>query len=304
MQLAKRLPVGLGSLRLAVLCLAAVSVSLPMAWISLAKLCLLLTLLLCAFTPRAKAHPTPVYTRLLSPWLVLTAILLFALSVSWTEVHLALASTMLVKHGTLILLLAFVYLIRSRKEAATVLQAFVLGQLLVLLSSWLLGFGLSLPWVWNDQHARSTHNVVFSASYLDQSIMMAALAGLLWHLRSAWNWPKALTLLLALSAWMAPLVLLEGRTGQLACFSVGLLIVYWALPKRWRHLAMLVLPLLLALVLALGSERISSRFALVFQESVGFAQQGNTNTSSGWRINAWHRSLQAIAQQPVTGHGV
>ena len=304
MQQTKRIPVGMSSLRLAVLCLAAISVSLPMAWISLAKLCLLLTVLLLAFTAKPEANQAPAYTRLLSPWLVLASILLFALSLCWTEVNLALASTVLVKHSKLILLLAFVYAIRNRAEAATVLKAFIGGQLFVLLSSWMLGLGLPLPWVLNDQNSRGTHNVVFSESYLDQSIMMAALAGVLWQLRSTWKWPTALTLVLALLALLNPVVLLEGRTGQVAGFCVLLLALFWALPKPWRTAGMVVLPLLLALVLALGSERISSRFALVYQESVGYAQQGDTVSSSGWRINAWHRSLQAIAQQPVTGHGV
>ncbi|MCX8516865.1 MAG: O-antigen ligase family protein, partial [Rhodoferax sp.] len=304
MQQTKRLPVGMGSLRLTVLCLAAASVSLPMAWISLAKLGLLLTVLLLAFTARSEASQAPAYTRLLSPWLVLASLLLFALSLCWTQVNLALASAMLVKHGKLILLLAFVYAIRNKAEAATVLKAFIWGQLFVLLSSWLLGLGLTLPWVLNDQNSRGTHNVVFSESYLDQSIMMAALAGVLWQLRSTWKWPTALTLVLALLALLNPVVLLEGRTGQVAGFCVLLLALFWALPKPWRTAGMVVVPLLLALVLALGSERISSRLAQVYQESVSYAQQGNTDTSSGWRINAWHRSLQAIAQQPVTGHGV
>ena len=294
----------MGSLRLAVLCLAAISVSLPMAWISLAKLSLLLTVLLLAFTARPEASQTPAYTRLLSPWLVLASLLLFALSLCWTQVNMALASAMLVKHGKLILLLAFVYAIRNKAEAATVLKAFAGGQLFVLLSSWLLGLGLTLPWVLNDQNSRETHNVVFSESYLDQSIMMAALAGVLWHLRREWRWPTVLTLILALLALLNPFFLLEGRTGQVAGFCVLLLALFWALPKPWRTAGMVVLPLLLALVLALGSERISSRFALVYQESVGYAQQGDTVSSSGWRINAWHRSLQAIAQQPVTGYGV
>ena len=29
-----------------------------------------------------------------------------------------------------------------------------------------------------------------------------------------------------------------------------------------------------------------------------------TDTSSGWRLNAWQRSIQAIQEQPVLGHGV
>jgi O-antigen ligase len=62
--------------------------------------------------------------------------------------------------------------------------------------------------------------------------------------------------------------------------------------------------LLLALTIAMGSNKISKRFTEVAHEAQNYSQHGATDTSSGWRLNAWRRSIQAIGIKPFIGYGV
>jgi O-antigen ligase len=57
-------------------------------------------------------------------------------------------------------------------------------------------------------------------------------------------------------------------------------------------------------MLAGGANRVSNRLSAVVHESQDYSQNGDTTSSSGWRLNAWRRSLQAIAARPWTGYGV
>jgi O-antigen ligase len=78
----------------------------------------------------------------------------------------------------------------------------------------------------------------------------------------------------------------------------------WALPKRHQLAAFIGTPLVLIFGLYLGSSQVQGRLVKIALESQSYAQQANTDSSSGWRINAWSRSVQAIAESPWYGHGV
>jgi len=62
----------------------------------------------------------------------------------------------------------------------------------------------------------------------------------------------------------------------------------------------------LLLGLSLGSAQVHERVTKIFREAQNFAQTQHVaeNDSSGWRLNAWMRSLQAIEEKPLQGHGV
>jgi O-antigen ligase len=53
-----------------------------------------------------------------------------------------------------------------------------------------------------------------------------------------------------------------------------------------------------------GSAQVKERVSKIVEESQNYATQVNSDSSSGWRLNAWHRSLQAIQTSPGLGHGV
>ncbi len=292
-----------GNLRLYVVCFAALAASLPMAWVTLSKLLLFTTTLGYLITWNFQGANKPSQLGLHTTKVLLLIVLAFATSLLWTEVSMDFALGMLVKHIKLLQILLLVYLLRSVNEAHLALKIFVFAQIFILVSSWMLAAGIPVPWVFNKQDL-ATHYVVFSESYLDQSIMLAMLAGLVWHLHTEWKWSRYLAASIALAALLGVLLLLPGRTGYVACFVVAGLAAMWGLPKRMRWALVVGAPLLLALVVVAGSNKISERFTAVVHESQNYSQHGATDTSSGWRLNAWRRSLQAIERKPLFGYGV
>ena len=291
--------------RLFVVCFAALAASLPMAWVSLSKVLLFTTTLVLMLTALIRGSDTRTQLPMLTTRLVLIALAAFAASLLWTEVDLEFALGMLIKHAKLLQVVLLVYLIRSPREASLALKVFAFGQIFILVSSWLLAAGIALPWVRNDQTSLATHYVVFSESYLDQSIMLATLAAVVWHLKSDWNWSRPVAAAIALAALLDVLLLLPGRTGYMACFAVVLLALLWSLSPRLRWALLVLAPVALATVLvAVGANRVSARLSAVVQESRDYSQHGDTTSSSGWRLNAWRRSVQAIELRPWTGYGV
>ena len=293
-----------GNLRVYVVCFAAMAASLPMAWVTLSKLLLFTTTLGYLLTWNFQGANKPSQLGLHTTKVLLFIVFAFTCSLLWTEVAFDFALGMLLKHVKLLQILLLVYLIRSVREAHLALKVFTAAQIFILVSSWLLAAGISLPWVLNNQADIKTHYVVFSESYLDQSIMLATLAGVVWHLHTEWKWSRAVAALIALAALLNVLLLLPGRTGYLACFVVLGLASLWGLPSKVRWALVLALPVVLALTMLTGFNKISARFTEVVHETQDYSQHGDTATSSGWRLNAWHRSIQAIELKPWTGYGV
>ncbi len=286
--------------RLALVCLAAVSVSLPMAWISLAKVLVVVTAIGCWSTAAIRRQAT-FGTRWWTPRAVLVALGALALSSLWTDASSADTITIMSRHAKLLEVILLAVLIRNAREARIAVLALVFGQTFLLLSSWALRLGVHVPW----QADSATANVVFS-TYLDQSIMFATTASVLWHLRKEGLWPEWLGALLAALALANSLLVLEGRSGYLVALSAIALAAMWAMPSRWRVAALIATPVLALAALALGSAQVQERVSKIFAESQHFAQtqQVGESDSSGWRLNAWKRSVQALAQKPLFGHGI
>lgn len=287
------------SIRLILICLAAVSVSLPIAWISLAKILLVIAGLVYLVTDAVAGKPHFATTHSLTFKAILATLLAFFASLMWTSIGMDTALLALVKHAKLVVILLLIYLIRTRREARLGAIAYAGGQSFVLLSSWLLAAGASLPWV-TDPNGKY---VVFS-SYLDQSIMLATTAAVLWHLRQENLWPRWIAGLLAAAALLNTVLLLDGRTGYVVAIAMLSLAVMWAMPKRFRAIALLAAPILALTVMYWGSSNVQERVSRIFKESQSYSQQAETQTSSGWRLNAWQRSIAAIRESPWHGHGV
>jgi O-antigen ligase len=102
------------------------------------------------------------------------------------------------------------------------------------------------------------------------------------------------------------LLLLEGRTGYLVALTSLSLGVMWAMPRRLRLATLVATPLIVLVALSLGSAQVQQRVTKIIDESQDYAktQHGSVESSTGWRLNAWHRSLQAINEKPWIGHGV
>ena len=221
------------------------------------------------------------------------------MSLFWTESLTSIGVWALVKHAKLLEVLLLVLLIQSVGDAKTGISALMLGQSFLLLSSWLLAFGVPIPWTLDP----AGKYVVFS-SYLDQSIMFASMAAVAWHLRNEGLWPKWVSTLFTVAALLNVFFLLEGRTGHVVGVVVFSLIVMWSVPKPYRYIAFGITSVLLSLVLYVYSLAFNTRLSGVVTESQQYAQKTDVQTSAGWRLNAWHRSLEAIQEKPLLGHGI
>jgi len=289
------------NVRLVVVCLAALSVSLPIAWISLAKVLLFFLGLVYLIVSHWTRHRDTALQRLWTTYAVLGSVVVFAFSLLWTHADMASALYSLVKHAKLMGILLVLYFVRTAHEARMGLLFYAGGQGFLLLSSWMLFVGIPIPWVADT----ATGNVVFS-TYLDQSIMLATAAAVFWHLRQDGLWPHWLGAAAALLALANALLLLEGRTGYLVALTTLTLSLVWALPRRFRFATMVVTPLVVLLGLFLVSAQVQERVTKIVSESVNYSksQQVAAQDSSGWRLNAWRRSLQAMDAEPFNGHGV
>ena len=287
--------------RLFVVCLAALTVSLPIAWISLSKFLLFVIGLVFLLSNYWTERRDTVLQRLWTTRALLGIMLVWAVSLLWTQADMEQALNSYVKHAKLIGILLMVSLIYTAKEARTVTRYFAIGSAFLLISSWLMFVGVPIPW---DAHA-PTKYVVFS-TYLDQSIMFAAAAAVFWHLRDEGLWPRWPGVVLAVLALVNVLLLLDGRTGYVVALTVLSMALMWAMPKRLRLVTLIVTPIILLGGLTLGSSKVQERVSVAMQEARDYAvvSRVGTDTSIGWRLNAWHRSLQAMQEKPLMGTGV
>jgi len=299
----------LARLRLYSLCFLALSVSLGVALVSLAKLMLLIAVLLQALTDvrqRHRATATQSAGTLPWPsslWWGAAALLWMGLSMAWSSAPADAAWLSLSRHARWLVLPAAFYLLRAGTPAWPVLQCLVAGQLFVLLSSWLMVLGIPLPWAIS---VMSPDNAVVFTSTIEQPITCTLMMLVVWYFRDQWPVPYrrfAVWAVLALTSANVLLVV-TGRTGQMALLLAWVFILVGVSPRRYRW-SVLLLPALVALGVGLGSERMQQRW-LKASSDVMALQQGplKAENSLGFRIDAWQKSGQAVAEKPIVGHGV
>lgn len=214
------------------------------------------------------------------------------------------ALSIFVKHAKLLGILLLIFLIRTEREARLAIGFLAAGQLFVLIASWVLASGI-LPFLHSDSTTNpANRSVVFAESYLDQSIMFATMAAIFWHLAPERFWPRWLAGLVALAALSNVLLLLPGRTGYLVALAMLSLAAMWAMNKRLRLITLIATPLVVVMGLYFSSAQVRERISQVIVESQSYTKQVETTSSSGWRLNAWRRSVQAIYERPWNGYGV
>jgi|GEM_PF-665481 len=233
-------------------------------------------------------------------WAVLLALAYMALSVLWSAVAPVEALWSWSRHARILTILVLLCLITSPIEARAVLRVFIWGQLFVVLSAWMLVFKLPVPWatgIWQGSYA------VFS-SYLEQGISQAVLVALLWFWRDQVFGPRGrwLAVACALATAVLTIGLMPGRSGHLVLLGVLTFAFFHQLPRRFVWAALLVPALSVALVFQFSAP-FQERMNLLISE-VALHRQGSTqDTSSGTRLEYWRASLQAVAEQPLIGHG-
>jgi hypothetical protein len=287
----------------------ALSVSLGVALVSLAKLMLLIAVLLQGLSDVRQRHrataPNSAGTLAWpsSLWWGAAALLWMGLSMAWSSAPADAAWLSLSRHARWLVLPAAFYLLRAGTPAWPVLQCLVAGQLFVLLSSWLMVLGIPLPWAIS---VMSPDNAVVFASTIEQPITSTLMMLVVWYFRDQWPVPHrrfAVWAVLALTSANVLLVV-TGRTGQMALLLAWVFILVGVLPRRYRW-GVLLLPVLVAMGVGLGSERMQQRW-LKASSDVMALQQGplKEENSFGFRIDAWEKSVQALTEKPIVGHGV
>lgn len=287
--------------RVAIASMAAASAGLSIALISLSMFFLMLAVWVVLLQDKHKPLEPGLWQNLWTTRLILVILAVFAASLFWTTGPLDQVTEAIRKSGKFLVIPAFMLLLGSRREASLVLAIFLGFQVFLLLSSWLLYFHVPLIWATGKQ-AREFFAVF--ATYLDQSIMSAVAAALFWHLRVlAPN--RALfyaSIAISFLALASVFVVFVGRTGQLVGLVLLSLAVYWALPKRFRLTAILVPPLIAILAFSMGA--VPARFLTAASEVSSYVDKPAATTSTGVRLHFWKTSIEAIAQNPVTGSGL
>lgn len=273
-----------------------------MALISIAKLLLFIVAVPSLLQSRQTGLSGAGTTNSLVPIWTLAALAVLAASLFWTSSPMGEALNSLGKYGKLLVVVILMLIIRTRKEAVCALVSFLALQTFLVFGSWALFWGVKLPWATSNMAL--TQYSVFS-SYLDQGIMSATAAAVLWHVRSllANKTARIGITVIAAIAMVNVLFVLQGRSGHVVAVALLSLAIMWELPKRFRALAV-VLPFVLIGFLYLASDRVSNRLNDVISEVQTFTPSDQADTSSGIRLTLWIRASQMIAQQPLTGYGL
>ena len=294
--------------RLAVVVLIAFSVSLPIAALSLCKVLLFVTGL-CFLVKEALARsPNTIIPKGLTTPMILIAIALWSCSLYWTAALQDDALVAFVKHGKLLTIPILLFLVKDSKEIHTGLLALASGQCLVMVSSWLMAFNIPLPWVVRPSGPADplTQFVPYADSYLDQSIMLAATAGIFWHLarHKTRSFSKSLCLLFVLGCILNVLVLMPGRTGYLLAIATACLAAIFEVPARLRIAAAVFSPLILGIALFYTVPQFQQRIKLATEEMSSYGTSPVVGSSIGSRLNMWKLSASAIASNPIPGYGI
>lgn len=267
---------------------------------NIAKLLALLASVAVLMGAIRRGRPDAMLARLTSVPVILLMLAAMALSLAWTSEPGPQALGDVVKYSKLLLIPAIALLVRTPREALLAVGIYIASQSFVVATSWLLYLGAPVFWVPATRNSVAT---VYS-SYLDQTIMTAAFAAICWHLRHDFPGRRGAWFGAALAAagLVNALVMLPGRSGHVAAIGVMSLALLWSMPARWR-IAGLVTPLVLVALAMLLSTQFNKRLTAVVDEVRAYKQQNDPASSSGQRLTFWSRSLQAIAERPLTGFG-
>jgi O-antigen ligase len=301
------MPRSLSNVRFYLICFAALTLALPIAFISAAKLLLILCGLVAISSAMLRRDKPP--SALATSWVsiaILSALGFMALSIVWSTGSSDQALGALTKHGRLLVIPVILYLTKTRQDALVAVGFLVGGQVFLLGSSWLLFLGVPLPWHISNE-AGSCVNCSFAtfSSYLDQSIMTAVLAAVSWHLRGyvASRYRTGLTAIIVSLSLTCVFFIFQGRTGHVVAIALITLAIAWESPKR-LHLRLVLIPLALLVALATSSNKVSRGLQEIGDGIQSFKGSGQLSARSGIRLDLWRRSLQSIADNPWLGTGV
>ncbi len=286
---------------MAVLYCLAVSVSMGVALVSISKLLVVLAIVAKLVSLWRAGQLRFEKSRYITFTAIAIGLAWMYLSLLWSEGGDSERMVSFMRHARLWVLPAVYYLIETKCDALKVLAALVVSQLFVVLSSWFLWLSLPLPWAMTEFPLSA--GIVF-ASTLEQPVMSTLMLVVVWFLRAEipqkWRQPVVVIALVLTIANV--FFVMTGRTGYLVMLLAISLAIFWLLPKKFRPVAVLF-PILMALVLGFVSTRFQTKMAEIKRDVLEY-QKGNFDTSQAQRLDYWVKSLQAVQDKPLIGHGV
>ena len=288
-------------LSLYALCALAISVSLGVAFVSISKAFVAIAFLVAIPTLLKNRDLIKSSKNFYSICLIFLALAWIGLSFFWTSATASEASTGFARHARLLILPISFILISQTKESRTVLKCLVIGQLFVVISSWCMFFGISLPWA---KHDFPTEMGILFSSTLEQPVMSTLVLIVLWHMHDKLfpkmrNWMIwGLTLIIVANVFFV----MTGRTGYVSMF-LAISMAVWLTSTGHQRIFGAIAILILAVILGFTSTRLRTKVGEVKNDIVGYSN-GNLQTSQAQRLDYWHHSLMSIAEKPLLGHGV
>lgn len=279
----------------------AFSVSLGVAMVSIAKLLLLMAVLGQFIKDvRNQSFPSLKSWPQLT-WWMLAAMAWMSLSALWTETTTSEALAGWGRHSRILWFLAVFYVLRTPALALLTLKWFVAGMVIMMLSSWALVAGWPVPWA----SAKELPSLgIVHGSTLEQPVLLTLLAVVLWFMRD--HWPKGYSRYVPIGILLLTVLnvffVMTGRSGFLVMLLFITMAVWWQLPRKWRWLVV-ALPFALGALMMLVSPRFQTKTTEVIRD-VSVYRQGSIDASQAQRLDYWHRSLLAIKETPLLGHGV
>lgn len=224
-----------------------------------------------------------------------------SISMIWSASNLNDSLNSLMRHGRLWVLPATYFLLETKQESLKALTFLVIGQLFVVISSWLLWMGIPIPWATTNDP--SNLGIVFSST-LEQPIMSTLMLAIVWHFRDTIKVPWRLPIVLIIATLTIANVffIMTGRTGYLVMLLAISLSIFLQLPRRLKPI-IFVLPIILGVGLAFVSDRFQTRMLEIKRDIVDY-QKGSTETSQAQRLDYWLKSVDAISKKPIQGYGV
>jgi O-antigen ligase len=290
----------------------AVAASLPMAWISLSKIALVAGALWTRWISyntqtRKNTHLSIEKISLLNK-VIYFSIAWILISTAWTPVDVDTAIYAFVKHAKILIIPLIVYISTSEKLGSKCLNYALYTQTVVCFISWC----LAIKYLVNQYLIGNLVNLslngknfnVFSESQLDQSIMFVVSASIIWHIRNTIPLSKWIIYTSVFLFLTNVLFLANSRTGYVLAIASITLAIYYLPAFKFKWATLVMAPFLLISTLLLSSQQFSDRVNQVAHEVQSTEQPENVKTSSGWRLNAWQRSIEAFYDRPILGHGL
>ena len=283
-----------------------------MAWISLSKIALvagaLWTRWISYDTQTRKNKHFSINNISLLNKVIYFSIAWILISTAWTPVDVDTTIYAFLKHAKILIIPLIVYISTSEKLGSKCLNYALYTQIGVCIISWC----LAIKYLINQYLIGNLINLnlngqnfsVFSESQLDQSIMFVVSAGIIWHIRNSiptYKWVIYTSVFLFLSN---VLIIANSRTGYVLAIATIVFAIYYFPAFKFKWAALIIAPCLIISTLLLTSQQFNNRVNQVAHEVQSTENPENVKTSSGWRLNAWKRSIEAFHERPVLGHGL